>query len=64
VIGGALAIVAVLARGAGCYARCFTRSPQPSGELFTLAVLLVVLASAWVSHIAGLSFALGRSCPA
>src|ERR1700733_7931313 len=28
-------------------------------ELFTLAVLLVVLASAWVSHLAGLSFALG-----
>src|SRR5207302_608589 len=28
-------------------------------ELFTLAVLLVVLSSAWVSHIAGLSFALG-----
>jgi len=28
-------------------------------ELFTLAVLLVVLASAWVSHVAGLSFALG-----
>ena len=28
-------------------------------ELFTLAVLLVALASAWVSHLAGLSMALG-----
>ena len=28
-------------------------------ELFTLTVLLVVLASAWVSYLAGLSFALG-----
>ncbi len=28
-------------------------------ELFTLAVLLVVLASAWTSHLAGLSLALG-----
>lgn len=30
-----------------------------SAELFTLTVLLVTLASAWTTHIAGLSFALG-----
>ena len=60
VLGGVLAIVAVLAAG-----RWLLRpllhviAHSRLRELFTLTVLLVVLSSAWVSHSAGLSFALG-----
>lgn len=59
-LGAALAIVAVLAAGRWLLRPLFQEIAR-SGlrELFTLAVLLVVLSSAWVSHIAGLSFALG-----
>ncbi|HJX20662.1 MAG TPA: cation:proton antiporter, partial [Steroidobacteraceae bacterium] len=60
VIGGVLAIVAVLAAGRWLLRPLFHEIAHSRlRELFTLAVLLVVLASAWVSHIAGLSFALG-----
>src|SRR3984893_17164629 len=60
VIGGVLAIVAVLAGGRWLLRPLFHEIAHSRlRELFTLAVLLVVLASAWVSHIAGLSFALG-----
>ncbi|HSY06725.1 MAG TPA: cation:proton antiporter [Steroidobacteraceae bacterium] len=60
VIGGALAIVAVLAAGRWLLRPLFHEIAHSRlRELFTLAVLLVVLASAWVSHLAGLSFALG-----
>ena len=60
VIGGALAIVAVLAAGRWLLRPLFHEIAHSRlRELFTLAVLLVVLSSAWISHIAGLSFALG-----
>ena len=60
VIGGVLAIVAVLAAGRWLLRPLFHEIAHSRlRELFTLAVLLVVLASAWVSHLAGLSFALG-----
>jgi CPA2 family monovalent cation:H+ antiporter-2 len=60
VISGVLAIVAVLAAGRWLLRPLFHEIAHSRlRELFTLAVLLVVLASAWVSHIAGLSFALG-----
>ncbi len=60
VIGGVLAIVAVLAAGRWLLRPLFHEIAHSRlRELFTLAVLLVVLASAWVSHVAGLSFALG-----
>ncbi len=60
VIGGVLAIVAVLAAGRWLLRPLFHEIAHSRlRELFTLAVLLVVLSSAWVSHIAGLSFALG-----
>jgi CPA2 family monovalent cation:H+ antiporter-2 len=60
VIGGALAIVAVLAAGRWLLRPLFHEIAHSRlRELFTLAVLLVVLSSAWVSHLAGLSFALG-----
>src|SRR5580700_1111593 len=59
-VGGVLAIVAVLAEGRWLLRPLFHEIAHSRlRELFTLAVLLVVLASAWVSHIAGLSFALG-----
>jgi CPA2 family monovalent cation:H+ antiporter-2 len=59
-IGGVLAIVAVLAAGRWLLRPLFHEIAHSRlRELFTLAVLLVVLASAWVSHLAGLSFALG-----
>src|SRR5207244_4850115 len=59
-LGAALAIVAVLAAGRWLLRPLFHEIAHSRlRELFTLAVLLVVLASAWVSHIAGLSFALG-----
>ncbi|HYM29153.1 MAG TPA: cation:proton antiporter [Steroidobacteraceae bacterium] len=60
IIGGVLAIVAVLAAGRWLLRPLFREIARSRlRELFTLAVLLVVLASAWVSFIAGLSFALG-----
>ena len=60
VLGGMLAIVAVLAAGRWLLRPLFREIAHSRlRELFTLAVLLVVLSSAWVSHIAGLSFALG-----
>src|SRR5262249_41903197 len=60
VIAGIIAVVIVLLIGRWLLRPLFgeiTRSR--SRELFTLAVLFVVLASAWVSHSAGLSLALG-----
>src|SRR5579859_4419017 len=59
-VGGMLAIVAVLAAGRWLLRPLFHEiAPSRLRELFTLTVLLVALASAWVSHLAGLSFALG-----
>jgi monovalent cation:H+ antiporter-2, CPA2 family len=59
-IGGVLAIGAVLAAGRWLLRPLFHEIAHSRlRELFTLAVLLVVLSSAWVSFIAGLSFALG-----
>jgi monovalent cation:H+ antiporter-2, CPA2 family len=59
-IGGVLAIVAVLAAGRWLLRPLFHEIAHSRlRELFTLTVLLVVLASAWASHSAGLSFALG-----
>jgi len=60
VLGGVLAIIAVLAAGRWLLRPLFhIIAHSRLRELFTLTVLLVVLASAWVSHSAGLSFALG-----
>ncbi|HEY4749137.1 MAG TPA: cation:proton antiporter [Steroidobacteraceae bacterium] len=60
VFGGVLAVVAVLAAGRWLLRPLFHEIAHSRlRELFTLAVLLVVLSSAWASHIAGLSFALG-----
>jgi K+:H+ antiporter len=57
---GVLALVAVLAVGRWLLRPLFHEiSHSRLRELFTLTVLLVVLASAWASHLAGLSFALG-----
>src|SRR5215475_11482364 len=59
-LGGIVAIVAVLAAGRWLLRPLFHEIAHSRlRELFTLAVLLVVLASAWVSHLSGLSFALG-----
>src|SRR5580658_3055251 len=59
-VGGVLAIGAVLATGHWLLRPLFHEIAHSRlRELFTLAVLLVVLSSAWVSHLAGLSFALG-----
>ncbi len=60
VLGAVLAIVAVLAAGRWLLRPLFhVIAHSRLRELFTLTVLLVVLSSAWVSHSAGLSFALG-----
>jgi len=60
IIGGMLSIVVVLAAGRWLLRPLFHEIAHSRlRELFTLAVLLVVLASAWVSFLAGLSFALG-----
>jgi CPA2 family monovalent cation:H+ antiporter-2 len=60
VLGGVLAIIAVLAAGRWLLRPLFhVIAHSRLRELFTLTVLLVVLASAWVSHSAGLSYALG-----
>jgi len=58
--GGAIAIVVVLAAGHWLLRPLLHEMAHSRlRELFTLAVLLVVLGSAWVSHLAGLSLALG-----
>ena len=60
VFGGILSIVAVLAAGRWLLRPLFHEIAHSRlRELFTLTVLLVALGSAWVSHVAGLSFALG-----
>jgi CPA2 family monovalent cation:H+ antiporter-2 len=60
VIGGVLAVVAVLAAGRWVLRPLFHEIAHSRlRELFTLTVLLVALASGWVSHVAGMSFALG-----
>src|SRR5579872_5007374 len=60
VAGGVLAIAAVLAAGRWLLRPLFREMAHSRlRELFTLAVLLVVLASAWVSSLAGLSLGLG-----
>jgi len=60
VIGGVISIVAVLATGRWLLRPLFHEIAHSRlRELFTLAVLLVVLASAWATTVAGLSLALG-----
>lgn len=60
VFGGVLSVVAVLAAGRWLLRPLFHEIAHSRlRELFTLTVLLVALGSAWVSHVAGLSFALG-----
>ncbi|HYL02342.1 MAG TPA: cation:proton antiporter, partial [Steroidobacteraceae bacterium] len=60
VVGGVLAVVAVLAAGRWLLRPLFHEIAHSRlRELFTLTVLLVALSSAWASHVAGLSFALG-----
>ena len=60
VAGGAILVLLVLAVGRWLLRPLlYVIANSHVRELFTLAVLLVVLASAWVSYIAGLSFALG-----
>ena len=60
VVGGIVSIVAVLAAGRWLLRPLFHEIAHSRlRELFTLAVLLVVLASAWASNVAGLSLALG-----
>ena len=57
---GVLALVGVLAAGRWLLRPLFHEIAHSRlRELFTLTVLLVVLASAYISHLAGLSFALG-----
>lgn len=58
--GGTLAIVVVLAAGRWLLRPLFYEIAHSRlRELFTMAVLFVVLGSAWTSYIAGLSLALG-----
>src|SRR5580658_6944510 len=60
VLGGIVAIVAVLAAGRWLLRPLFHETAHSRlRERFTLAVLLVVLGSAWASNVAGLSLALG-----
>ena len=60
VAGAAAAVAAVLAAGRWLLRPLFNEIAHSRlRELFTLAVLLVVLASAWTSYLAGLSLALG-----
>jgi len=60
VVGGVLAVIVVLAAGRWLLRPLFHEIAHSRlRELFTLTVLLVVLASAWVSQAAGLSLALG-----
>lgn len=58
--GGAFAVLVVLAAGRWLLKPLFNEIANSRlRELFTMAVLFVVLASAWTSHKAGLSLALG-----
>jgi CPA2 family monovalent cation:H+ antiporter-2 len=58
--GGALAVMVVLAAGRWLLRPLFhVIAHSRLRELFTLAVLFVVLAAAWTSYLAGLSLALG-----
>lgn len=60
VIGGAFSVVVVLAAGRWLLRPLFHEIAHSRlRELFTLTVLLVVLASSWVSNLSGLSLALG-----
>jgi monovalent cation:H+ antiporter-2, CPA2 family len=60
VVGGVLSVIVVLAAGRWLLRPLFHEIAHSRlRELFTLAVLLVVLASAWISNVAGLSLALG-----
>ncbi len=60
VSGGALALIAVLAAGRWLLRPLFhVIAHSRLRELFTLAVLFVVLAAAWTSYLAGLSLAMG-----
>ena len=60
VVAGTFAVLVVLAAGRWLLRPLFHEIANSRlRELFTLAVLFVVLASAWVSHMAGLSMALG-----
>ncbi len=60
VLAGSVAVLVVLAAGRWLLRPLFYEIAHSRlRELFTLAVLFVALASAWVSHLAGLSMALG-----
>ena len=60
VAGGALAVLVVLAAGRWLLRPLFNEIAHSRlRELFTMTVLFVVLASAWMSNRAGLSLALG-----
>jgi CPA2 family monovalent cation:H+ antiporter-2 len=60
VLGAALALLLVLAAGRWLMRPLFIAiASVRSAELFSLAVLLAVLASAWATHAVGLSLALG-----
>jgi len=60
VVGAALSVVVVLAAGRWLMRPLFHEIAHSRlRELFTLTVLLVVVASAWVSNASGLSLALG-----
>ncbi|HPF25402.1 MAG TPA: cation:proton antiporter [Steroidobacteraceae bacterium] len=60
VIAGTVAVMVVLAAGRWLLRPLFFEIAHSRlRELFTLAVLFVALASAWASHLAGLSMALG-----
>jgi CPA2 family monovalent cation:H+ antiporter-2 len=60
VVGAAVSVVVVLAAGRWLLRPLFHEIAHSRlRELFTLTVLLVVLASAWVSNVSGLSLALG-----
>jgi CPA2 family monovalent cation:H+ antiporter-2 len=60
VVGAALSVVIVLAAGRWLLRPLFHEIAHSRlRELFTLAVLLVVLASAWISNVSGLSLAMG-----
>lgn len=59
-LAGALAVIVVLAAGRWLLRPLFHEIAHSRlRELFTLTALFVVLASAWISYLAGLSLALG-----
>jgi CPA2 family monovalent cation:H+ antiporter-2 len=60
VLGGVLSVIAVLVAGRWLLRPLFHEIAHSRlRELFTLAVLLVVLSAAWICNLAGLSLALG-----